>query len=268
MAKTKTKKVKPGATNNRLEKCFRDGDKATAVICYTNSDKSYANWLFDKLEQDRRSPWMDSDSSPVTAEWIAQVYKEIEQADCFIFVVSPESIGSEDVKWALDHALANAKRVIPVVARDVPHSEVREDVRALQWVWFKEDSDDWDNPFNELLEIMDKDLRHVRFHTFLLTQAIRWELDEFEKTMLLSGPDLEASKQWLTAASLGTSPQPTTLHMSFINNSAKFQDTMAKRRIIALFFLIILVISITSPSWGVFFFALIFSHIFVFFSSK
>jgi hypothetical protein len=196
------------------------------------------------------------------------VYKEIESNDCFVFVISPDSIKSENTVWTLDHAMKNAKRVIPIVYRDVPFEEVREDIKVLNWLFFREDGDNWGASLKKLFETMDNDIRHVRIHTKLLSMAIKWETEDFEKSGLLVGNDLKSSQLWLSESALGKEPKPTALHMSYIRCSQSLHDTMSKRRLIAFFFLIILTIGIAWPSWGVFFFALVFAHIFVFFSSN
>lgn len=196
------------------------------------------------------------------------MYKEIEGNDVFIFIISPESIRSDNCDWAIDHAMKTCKKIIPIVFRDVTYSEVRPEVASLEWIFFREEDDDWQASFKQLCERMDHDFKHTRYHTVLLSNAILWETEDFEKSFLLYGDDLEKAQAWLSASALGAEPTPTALHMSYINASKNLNEVMNKRRLIALFFAIIVVIAIIWPSWGVFFFALIFTHIFVYFSSS
>lgn len=79
-----------------------------------------------------------------------------------------------------------------------------------------------------LLKALDNDLRHCRYHTKLLTRAIDWEKHDFEKSLLLHGPDLQRAKHWLSASALGKEPKPTTLHLSFITASDSLATSMKK----------------------------------------
>jgi hypothetical protein len=196
------------------------------------------------------------------------LYKEIESNDIFIFIVSPDSIRSDSCDWAIEHALKTCKKIIPIVHRDVAFKEVRPEIASLDWIFCRHDDDEWGPAFKQLCERMDHDLKHTHYHTVLLSNAILWETEDFEKACLLYGDDLEKAQAWLSACALGAEPSPTPLHMSYINASKNLEDTMRKRLLISIFFAIIVIIAIVWPSWGVFFFALIFTHIFVYFASS
>jgi len=153
------------------------------------------------------------------------------------------------------------------VCRDVDYREVRKELASLNWIFFRPDGDDFEAAMKLLLKALDLDLRHARYHTKLLTRAIAWKKHEFEKSLLLQGNDLARAKHWLSASALGKEPKPTVLHLSFITCSEQLSSAMKRRKSVAVFFLFIVVIGIIWPSWGVFFFSLIFAHFFVYFTS-
>jgi hypothetical protein len=115
----------------------------------------------------------------------------IERQDCFLFVLTPDSVNSEVCGWEIDHALKHGKRIIPVVARDVDYREVRKDISSLNWIFFREDGDDFAHALKLLVKALDSDLQHARYHTLLLTKALEWEKHDFEKSLLLHGMSAE-----------------------------------------------------------------------------
>jgi hypothetical protein len=251
---------------------YLDSDKilegCSVMISYSRKDKAFVKNIYDALAVDNRQIWVDWEDIPPSNDWLDEIHKGIEQSDCFIFVLSPDSIKSEVCNWEVDHAVKNGKRMIPVVCRDVDYREVRKELASLNWIFFRADGDDFNAAMKLLLKALDTDLRHARYHTKLLIRAIDWERHDFEKSLLLDGTDLQRAKHWLSASALGKEPKPTTLHLSFITASDSLATSMKKRKLIAVFFFFIVAIGIIWPSWGVFFFSLVFSHFFVYFSSN
>jgi len=212
-----------------------DGDKimegCTVMISYSRKDKAFVKNIYDALAIDDRNIWVDWEDIPPSNDWLDEIHKGIEQSDCFIFVLSPDSIKSEVCNWEVDHAVKNGKRIIPVVCRDVDYREVRKELASLNWIFFRPDGDDFNAAMKLLLKALDNDLRHARYHTKLLTRAIDWERHDFEKSLLLTGQDLQRAKHWLSASALGKEPKPTTLHLSFITASDALATSMKKTQI-------------------------------------
>jgi len=240
---------------------------SSLMISYSRKDKAFVKNIYDALSIDDRNIWVDWEDIPPSNDWLEEIHKGIEQSDAFVFVLSPDSIKSEVCGWEVDHAVETGKRIIPVVCRDVDYREVRKELASLNWIFFRPDGDDFDAAMKLLIKALDADRRHARYHTKLLTRAIEWERHDFEKSLLLTGDDLIRSKHWLNGSALGKEPRPTTLHLSFITASDQAGSSMQKRRLIAIFFACMVGIAVGFPSWGVFFFSLIFAHFFVWLSS-
>lgn len=250
-----------------LKHAYNPGDQASCTVTYAYKDKKFMRWLVEALEKEDHDVWVDRQDSPPNAAWIAMVYKEIEANDVFIFVLSPDSINNEDVDWAIDHALKTAKKIVPVLYRDVTVADVRPEISTLPWIFFREEGDNWTLSMEKLREAMNENLRQTRYHTQILMNALRWEQDEFNHNYLLKRPDIKIADEWLSMCTLGALPRPAMIHISYINGSRNHAERMRKRDAIALLFVIMVVIAIIWPSWGVFFFAFLFSHVFIYYSS-
>ncbi len=67
--------------------------------------------LHDALVQHNLKPWVDWQDIPPTADWLAEIYTGIENADTFVFVITPDSIASEICGLEVAHAVG--VRVVP-----------------------------------------------------------------------------------------------------------------------------------------------------------
>lgn len=240
----------------------------SCFISFHRRDKVFVKNMVDQLKADDRYVWVDFENQPTTHTWLTNIHNGIESQDVFILVLSPDSIASENINWEIDHAVKNGKRIVPLVARDVNYTTVRKEIASLNWIFFRSENDDFKAAMKLLKKAIDTDIRHAFYHTQLLKHAIEWERNDFEKSYLLEGLDFTRAKHWLQASALGKEPRPTTLHLSYITASDSLNASMKKRRIIAVFFAFIVAIGIIWPDWGVFFFSLVFSHFFVYFSSN
>lgn len=187
---------------------------AQVFISYSRKDKEFVRQLGDALAAQKREAWVDWKDIPLTAEWQQEIFNNIEAADNFIFVISPESVASANCKREIDHAFANNKRMVPIFHRTVPDEAIPDALGKFQRIDFG-DGDRFDARFAALLTALDTDLAWVQAHTRLLTRAKEWEREAKDSSFLLRGKDLREAEQWV-AKSAEKEPKPTTLHSQYI----------------------------------------------------
>jgi hypothetical protein len=198
-------------------------------ISYSRVDKVFVRELYDALIRLNRDIWVDWQDIPATAEWLAEVYLGIRDADNFVFVISPESCISETCGKELDHALKNNKRLIPILHREVAIRAVPEALAKLNFIYLR-DSDNFDATFTIMVEAIDADLEWTRAHTRLLMRASEWELKGRNESFLLRGVDLRDAEEWQAQAG-NKEFKPTSGQSQYILVS-RIQETRRERRML------------------------------------
>src|SRR5262249_22900704 len=189
-------------------------------ISYSRKDKDFVRRLDEALKSRGREAWVDWEDIRPTEEWMQAIYRAIEGADTFVFVLTPDSVASEVCGREIAHAATNNKRMVPIVARNVNADSVPEALAKLNWIFFRE-SDDFEKATDTLINALDTDLDWIRAHTRLLTRAIEWEAKGKNKSFVLRGDDLRAAERWLAQASGNKEPKPTALQTEYIIASRK-----------------------------------------------
>jgi WD40 repeat protein len=189
-------------------------------ISYSRKDQAFVRRLDEGLRQRNREAWVDWEGIRPTEEFMLAIYGSIEKADTFIFVLTPDSVGSKVCHLEIAHAVEHNKRLVPVVHRDVETGEVPEALAKLNWT-FCRDSDDFEKGIDTLIQALDTDLEWLHAHTRFLTRAIEWESKGKNSSFVLRGVDLRAAEQWLAEAGSNKERQPTALQTNYILLSRK-----------------------------------------------
>ncbi|HEY9598500.1 MAG TPA: toll/interleukin-1 receptor domain-containing protein [Cyanophyceae cyanobacterium] len=190
--------------------------KASAFISYSRKNKTFVQWLHAELTDQGRDIWCDWEDIPGGTDWWKEIQIGINQSDNFIFVISPQSCTSAVCLRELNHAIAQHKRIVPIVhhiAESIPP-----ELSRLNWVIF--------DSFSEGLEILtsalDFDLEDTRQHTCLLTLVHNWEENAKDSSYLLRGKQLVKAENWLEKTT-DTPPFPTQSQREFILQSQKLR---------------------------------------------
>ena len=192
-------------------------------ISYAREDQDFVRKLHDALLRRGRNAWIDWEIFP-SAEWMREVRNAIDAAPSVVFLISPDSIASSVCRQELDYALAQNKRLVPVVCRDVDTDNVDVSVRKLNWIYVL-DPDELDQKVEQLCEVMDVDLDWLHAHTRLLMRARDWEIKGRDPSLLLYGNDLKEFEQWLVKIGDDRMPRSTALQLQYVIVSRRAQTT-------------------------------------------
>jgi WD40 repeat protein len=207
----------------------REGGNMTSVfISYSRKDKTAAEKLTEKLKRENLDFWIDwTGIDPATDFWI-EIEKGIEQADNFLFLLSPASVKSNVCGAEIEYAIQNGKRLIPVVVRNVKQTNVHEKMQKLNWIFFR-DQEELKTNFTSLITAIYTDQPWVQFQRRLLVRAKDWERADHENSLLLRGKDLQDAESQLALNAL-KEPQPTPLQREYVLRSRQVSDR--QRRIV------------------------------------
>src|SRR5262245_60784674 len=187
-------------------------------ISYSRRDGAFVRQLHDRILARGRETWVDWEGIPPSADWMRQIREAIDAAEAVVFVISPDSLASGVCAQELEHAVAQNKRLIPVVCRDVDAAAAAASIARLNWVFFT--AGDFDRAFETLIEAVDTDLEWVQAHTRLLVRSTEWERRAREGSLTLRGTDLKAAERWLTE-SPNKSPHATEVQTRYILESRR-----------------------------------------------
>lgn len=217
---------------------------ADVFISYSRKDKDFVHQLHEALAAQQRNTWVDWEDIPATADWWKEVTTGIEQADAFVFIISPDSVRSQVCRNEIEYAVANNKRFIPLLHREVTdpadQAVMHPVISSHNWIYFRP-TDNFDTAFKLLINALDIDLSNARAHTRLLVRAKEWQTDNQNSSLLLQGDDLRKAEMWLAQA-VGKKPTPTPLHAEYI--TASRQAATARQRTLLAGVSVALVISI------------------------
>jgi TIR domain-containing protein/WD40 domain-containing protein len=190
---------------------------AQVFISYSRRDRGFVQKLVAALDAEKREVWLDEKDIEVTAEWLTEIFRNIEGSDNFLFVISPDSVASANTRKEIEHAAINGKRMVPIFYRAVPDADIPEAIARFQRVDFAV-STDFDSNFAKLIKALDTDLDWKHAHTRLLTRAKEWERNGTDSSFLLRGKDLSEAEQWVVR-SAEKEPKPTAIHSRYLLTS-------------------------------------------------
>ena len=194
---------------------------ASLFISYSRKDKESARKLTEAFQGQDLDFWIDWEGIPPTVDWWKEIEKGIEEADIFLFLLSPNSASSNVCRRELEHAIRNGKRLVPVVVRDIQSNESPDALSSLNWIFLRE-ADDFEAAFDKLMTAIRTDYGWVQSHRRLQVRALEWG-KKVERSLLLRGKDLREAEEQLASAGQ-KDPLPTDLQRRYVLESRRSES--------------------------------------------
>jgi WD40 repeat protein len=223
-----------------------------AFISYGRADsQEFATKLYHCLTDAGFHIWFDQNDIPLAVDFQHQIDDGIAKADNFLFIIAPHSVNSPYCLKEIKLALQYNKRIIPLLhVEQISRSTWQErnpqgtdsqwqeyqakglhssfpnmhpEISKINWVYFREDADNFDKSLSGLIEIFRHHADYVRQHTEILEKALEWEQNKKPNRYLLVGEERQTAEQWLDVRFKEEQApcQPSDLHCEFICESIK-----------------------------------------------
>ncbi|HEY9670467.1 MAG TPA: TIR domain-containing protein [Waterburya sp.] len=226
-----------------------------AFIEYGRADsKDFAIKLHARLLEQGLTVWFDQLDIPLGVDFQKEIDDGLEKAHNYLYIIAPASVNSPYCLKCLELAIKLNKRIIPILhveqisqetwqqrfpngktyagddwetykaqGKHTSYQNMRPEIAKINWVYFREGIDDFEQSFAGLVELMGRQADYVEQHTRFLVKALDWQRNHKKNNYLLLGEEREEAEYWLKRRFKDEQPPclPTDLHCEFIGESTK-----------------------------------------------
>jgi hypothetical protein len=198
-------------------------------ISHAQADKDLRNQIVRTLAQYNITSWSPQTDVKTGQDWDKTVEEGIEQADNFVFFITPYTVKNIFFLRCLAHANYYQKRIIPLLAQPTPFTDVPTEISKLTYIDItdNQNTDDLRDDLDRLLGEINKDAIYYYQHKVLLVQALRWKKQNQNLSILLRGYNLQAAEDWLKLGNKRNQHRPHSYHEAYINESIAKRGQLA-----------------------------------------
>ena len=195
--------------------------RVRVFVSYSRRDKEFVRKLHEGLVANGFETWVDWEGIPLGTDWWQEIVEGIQGCDNFLFVITPDSVDSKVCGDELQTAIANNKRLVPVLFREEPGmvAKIRAELQAINFTFMRTD-DEFQKLLPDLVNTLSTDVEHLKIHTRLQNLSLEWDRKKRTSNLTLRGDELENAEGWL-ARSGGKQPTPSEIQGEFIQASRK-----------------------------------------------
>ncbi|MEM6297575.1 MAG: TIR domain-containing protein [Bacteroidota bacterium] len=197
-------------------------------ICYATPNKIIRDKVILALSRYCLTTWTHDHDIKSGQSSKEAIEEGIEKSDNILFFISKDSIESEHCIHELRYALSLNKRIIPLMIEEVLPENLPKEVRDLQFVDFTDNvkEEDFYDDIGEILRQFEGDQNYHERHKLLLVQALKWQRQNENPSILLRGHNLQRAQAWLKIGIQRNTHKPTELHQRFIQKSATLSGSL------------------------------------------
>ncbi|MGI6854389.1 toll/interleukin-1 receptor domain-containing protein [Mesorhizobium sp. 1B3] len=197
-------------------------EKFRIFLSYSRKDITFADQLATALEAFTYDVSIDRKSIHGAENWRERLGSMILEADSVVFLLTPNSAGSDVCRWEIDRALELNKRIVPALLAPLGSSKLHPALQQLNYVRFFADpaapGSGWGSGLAQLNAALSVDVDWIREHTRVAGLASRWEKSDCHPDLLVRGSELVALRQWRNTIPL-KAPALTPLQSAFLEAS-------------------------------------------------
>ncbi|WP_354636019.1 TIR domain-containing protein [Planktothricoides raciborskii] len=178
-------------------------------IRYAEGDRAVMKKLTRTLQREKITIWTERSDIKKRMSFQEKLHRGIAIADNFVYLVSLESLTADYCQTEIDLALSYHKRIICFI---VPSPEIE----ALPEFSYESQT-------NELIKQIKDDELYYHQHKILLVQALKWQDQNHNPSILFRGYNLQYFQAWLKVAETRQDHLPTDLQKEFLKASSQHQ---------------------------------------------
>lgn len=201
-------------------------------VSYSRADKAFASDLVLGLAACGFAPYIDRQDIAAGEDWEKRLAGLITEADTVVYVISPDSLKSENCAEEFQQALALRKRILPVVWRAVDDAAAPPEMKRLNYIFFSGEGRTFAAGLAELAAALRTDIDWIREHTRLTELGRRWSARGRANEFLLRGDDIDAANTWLASKPI-TAPAITDQQADFIKASSDARAEAERKAVAA-----------------------------------
>ena len=190
-------------------------------LSYATSDRQIMEKIRSSIMREGLTVWTNKTDIGYGKEFQEEIKKGVEGADNVVYLISPESLKSEYCQQEIELAFINNKRLICLLIEPTDIEEIPPRLRAIQFIDLtdKAQPEKYQAGVSELLKELKQDAKYYEQHKILLVKALKWLRQNYNKSILLTGYNLQYYQAWLKTAETRTQYPPLDIQKEYIAES-------------------------------------------------